>query len=156
MKDLAHYEALPYVIELLPEEDGGFTALHPELPGCVAWGDGAEEAVANLAASRSAWIEGTLASGGSIPEPADEETSGRITLRLPRDLHRSLTRRARREGVSLNTYIVSALSASDVAAELRSIVDSLEGLHMGAPNEALGTVLEFDMECKRTNLALAS
>lgn len=156
MNDPGNYEALPYLIELLPEEDGGFTAHHPELSGCVAWGDTAEEAVTNLAASRSAWIEGMLATGGEIPEPIDDETSGRITLRLPRSLHRSLARAARRDGVSLNTHIVSALSASVVVADLRAIIGSLGNASTETVNEAPGRVLEFSGRDQSTNLRLAS
>jgi hypothetical protein len=47
------------------------------------------------------------------PEPADDrDFSGRFLLRVPKSLHRTLAARSRREGISLNTYCVSALSAA--------------------------------------------
>lgn len=52
--------------------------------------------------------------GKKIPEPAIDldvsEYSGRITLRLPKTLHASLSEQAEREDVSLNQLLVSALS----------------------------------------------
>lgn len=50
-----------------------------------------------------------------FPEPliiSDEslDASGRVTLRMPKSLHAQLIRTADKEGVSLNQYIVSALS----------------------------------------------
>jgi hypothetical protein len=44
--------------------------------------------------------------------PEQEAYSGRLLLRMPQTLHGELARAAGREGVSLNTYITAALSAS--------------------------------------------
>lgn len=51
--------------------------------------------------------------GVGFPEPyptISDECSGRITLRLPKSLHTKVVRYADREDVSLNTYLVSAIS----------------------------------------------
>ena len=42
-------------------------------------------------------------------EPADD-FSGRVTLRIPRSLHRALAAAAEDEGVSLNGYLVNVLT----------------------------------------------
>lgn len=127
MKSLEEYLAMPYVVELLPEADGGYTATHPELPGCVAWGDSAEEALSNLADSRETWIAGCLERGLPIPEPVDDEATGRVTLRLPIDLHGALAREARRKRVSLNSLMVTALaqhtSLEEVALTIVAAMD---------------------------------
>ena len=108
-----------YRVELIPEEGGGFTALLPELPGCVAWGDSANEALENLDGSREAWIAGRALGGFAIPRPmAEEDASGRVTLRLPRSLHAEVVRLARRDAVSLNTYITRELSARAALAQV--------------------------------------
>lgn len=39
-----------------------------------------------------------------------EEYSGKLVLRIPRSLHRTLKEEARREGVSLNQYMLYRLS----------------------------------------------
>jgi hypothetical protein len=44
--------------------------------------------------------------------PADDGLTARITLRLPENLKRELEAAAAREGVSLNTWLVRALSRS--------------------------------------------
>jgi predicted HicB family RNase H-like nuclease len=52
------------------------------------------------------------AAGRPFPAPAEvqDEFSGRVTLRLPISLHRSVARLAEGEGASLNTYIITALA----------------------------------------------
>jgi len=39
---------IKYKVVLEPQEEGGFTAVVPNLPGCVSEGDTEEEAVANI------------------------------------------------------------------------------------------------------------
>lgn len=57
-----------------------------------------------------------------FPEPLedDEEYSGRITLRLPKSLHRAIALKATEEDVSLNWYIVTnlAIGLSERAASV--------------------------------------
>ncbi len=50
--------------------------------------------------------------GKPIPTPIVpiDDYSGRVTLRLPKSLHRALANAAEGEGVSLNSYLVSLLS----------------------------------------------
>ncbi|SRR5229473_4492903 len=51
--------------------------------------------------------------GSKFPGPEKElEYSGRITLRIPKFLHRELSLASEREGVSINQYVVSILSRS--------------------------------------------
>lgn len=47
-----------------------------------------------------------------IPKPNDKENqySGRITLRTPKSLHRTLAKKAEEEGVSLNQYLLYIVS----------------------------------------------
>ncbi|WP_252179623.1 toxin-antitoxin system HicB family antitoxin [Endozoicomonas sp. 4G] len=52
------------------------------------------------------------AKGKAMPTPYEpaNEYSGRVTLRLPKTLHRSLSEGAEQEGISLNQYLVNVLS----------------------------------------------
>ena len=48
MKTLEDYMKLNYRLEFEPDEDeGGYVAYFPELPGCITMGDTIEEAAAN-------------------------------------------------------------------------------------------------------------
>jgi hypothetical protein len=46
---------------------------------------------------------------GGTPEPVDEASSARITLRLPESLKQRIESSAAREGASVNTWLVQAL-----------------------------------------------
>ncbi len=58
-----------YAILLLPDPVRGYTALMPELPGCLSEGDTAAEAVAHLQEAASNWIQAELGQGHTIPDP---------------------------------------------------------------------------------------
>jgi len=59
------------------------------------------------------WITVALEDGKEIPEPAAEpQYSGKFLVRGPKSLHAALIREAELEGVSLNQFVVSALSAA--------------------------------------------
>jgi predicted RNase H-like HicB family nuclease len=59
-----------YLVELLwSEEDGGYIALVPDLPGCSAFGTAPEAAVHEIADAIEAWIAACRASGDPVPEP---------------------------------------------------------------------------------------
>ena len=53
----------------------------------------------------------------------DALPSGRIALRVPRSTHRYLLYRARIEGVSLNTYINTAISEKLGRAEKIEVIE---------------------------------
>src|SRR4029079_12941247 len=79
----------PYARTLIREDDGTYSAVILEFPGCVSQGDTPNEAISNLEDAATAWVEATLEQGQSIPEPsANTEYGGKIALRLPRSLHR--------------------------------------------------------------------
>lgn len=61
---------MKYLIEVFgSEEDEGYIAVVPDLPGCSAWGATAEEAVREIEHAQQAWIEACMKSGDPIPEP---------------------------------------------------------------------------------------
>lgn len=102
-------------ISVLTEEDGGgFFVEVPDLPGCMADGDTLEEAIKNAKEAIESWIEAAKAEGRPIPEPTfykdEEDYSGRLTVRIPKKLHKELAEIAQEQGVSLNQLILYALS----------------------------------------------
>jgi antitoxin HicB len=128
-----------YPIELIPDNDEpGYVAIHPDLEGCMAQGETADEAVAQLNAARELWIRTRFEDGLPIPEPKDnEEYSGRVLLRMPPWLHAKAAHVAKHQGVSLNQLLVSAIAerlgaweltgkAQNVMARLESTANTFE------------------------------
>jgi antitoxin HicB len=101
-----------YAVEIEQEDDGTWTVAVPDLPGAVAAAAGPVEAIAEVGDAIDAWIAAARAEGATVPPPtpAADQFSGRFVVRVPRSLHRAATQRAAREGVSLNTYCVTALT----------------------------------------------
>ena len=107
-RQIKEYLKLDYPFEVAME-DGDYYVSFPDLPGCMADGSTIEKALKNAEKAKRLWMETALAHGKDIPEPAGNY-SGRLVVRMPKSLHRDLTMRARREGVSLNQYIMSKLA----------------------------------------------
>jgi antitoxin HicB len=57
----------PYHVLLVAEPEGGYTAFHPDLKGCMAVGETREEALANLEEARRLWLETAYEHGDEIP-----------------------------------------------------------------------------------------
>ncbi len=89
-----------------------FEARVKELPDVVEYGDTAEEAYALAIDTIETTAEILAEKGRRMPRPMEipDDYSGRVTLRLPKTLHRSLAQAADDEGVSLNAYLVYVLT----------------------------------------------
>ena len=110
-KPLEYYIKLNYPITIHVAPEGGFVAEIEDLPGCYAQGETLEEAYNEIEIARKLWLETTFEDGQDIPLPSDEEEySGKFYIRTPKSLHRKLSLLAKREGVSLNQYLVSSLA----------------------------------------------
>ena len=112
MTETNHYPAQVF----WSNDDKGFIAVAPDLPGCSAFGRTRQDALNELQDAIQAWIEAAQAAGKPIPRPSapatDHQHSGKVLLRMPRRLHAQLARAAKQEGVSLNQYIVYVLSSA--------------------------------------------
>lgn len=59
-----------YAIELFySEEDEGYIAIVPELPGCSAFGETEERALREVKIAMQLWLEAARDMGRSIPVP---------------------------------------------------------------------------------------
>jgi predicted RNase H-like HicB family nuclease len=93
------------------EEDEGFIAVIPDLPGCSAFGETEEEAIKEVKIAQELWIKTAKKEGRKIPRPSSEDIySGKILARMPKSLHKALMEKAKDEGVSLNQLVVYLLS----------------------------------------------
>jgi antitoxin HicB len=109
--------AKPYHIWMVRDDTGGppqWVVGIEELRGCLSQGDTPEHALEMIREAMELWIEVSLEHGDSIPEPRSEleEFSGKFQVRMPASLHEKLARESRREGVSLNQFVVSALAGA--------------------------------------------
>jgi predicted RNase H-like HicB family nuclease len=56
-----------YTVILQKEEDGGYVATVPILPGCVSQGDTREEALKNIEEAIEVYLKDVRAAGESVP-----------------------------------------------------------------------------------------
>lgn len=124
-KTLAYYLDLEYTVRLKENEDGTYFAEIEELPGCFTEGETQDEALRMIEDAKKSWLEVAVARSIPISEPADTEFSGKLNVRLPKYLHRSLAYKAKQEGVSLNTLISTALSASIASKNTMLLADKV-------------------------------
>ena len=103
-----------------------FEARVKELPDLMEYADSYEEAYQLAIDAIETTAEVFAGKGRAMPQPhvSAEDYSGRITLRLPKSLHRAMVLASEEEGVSLNYYVVNVLSYySGFAAVRRQVFD---------------------------------
>jgi antitoxin HicB len=120
-KPLQFYLELKYPITIIPDITGGYVAEIEDLPGCFTQGETIEETYANMGEAKQLWLESAYEDGMDIPLPGNEvKYSGKFNVRIPASLHRKLHRLAEKEGVSLNQYVLFALSHASGVAESKA------------------------------------
>jgi len=63
-----------YAIEIFySEEDEGYIAIVPELPGCSAFGETEENALEEIKVAMELWLETAKNEGREIPQPRGKE-----------------------------------------------------------------------------------
>lgn len=96
------------------DDDQGFIAIAPDLPGSSAFGETEAKALTELDLAIDAWMEAARAAGNTIPAPSRPASpdlpSGKVLVRMPKGLHRRAALCAEREDVSLNQFIVARLA----------------------------------------------
>lgn len=94
--------------------DGEFVyrATIRELPHLVEYADSHEEAYALAHDAIQTLYEAAKQEGREFPAPSRDEVefSGRVTLRIPKGLHRQLSEQADAEGVSFNHFLATVLA----------------------------------------------
>lgn len=130
IKPIEYYIDLNYPITIYRAEEGGYVAELEDLPGCITEGETLEEVTQRIEDVRNAWIQIAYEDGIEIPLPrTDEEYSGKFIVRIPKYLHRRLAEKAIREGVSLNQYVESILSAGvstqNIIGEIKTGLDKI-------------------------------
>ena len=108
------------------ELDNGYIAIIPELSGCSSFGETYEKALENLKIAKQLYMEVLEEDNIVFPEAQHLQTySGKIRLRMPKELHEKLSNLAAENDMSLNTYIVYKLGTSVGKDEVIDIVKSM-------------------------------
>ncbi|EOV4177724.1 toxin-antitoxin system HicB family antitoxin [Yersinia enterocolitica] len=119
-----------YTISVKHERDEGewvYVARVDEIPDIVEFADTAEFA-RELAIDTISTAQNLCAEQGiPFPEPKtiSSTSSGRITLRMAKSLQNRLVNQADREGVSLNSYIVTCLSSYSMERSVSHQISSV-------------------------------
>ena len=102
----------PYIVKPVNQDEYGvnYVVEYIDFPGITGGGDTQEEAVQIANEALEMYIETLELEGKEIPSATNFNATGRVTLRLPKSMHLRVIEMAEREGVSLNAYIVDALS----------------------------------------------
>lgn len=133
-KYVGEYLLLDYSIQLSKDNDqlGPYwVAEHPDLPGCKSHGVTKEEALKNLNEAKVSWMYSYADLGKEIPKPYKikeiDSFSGKILLRLPKELHYKLSYKAKNDGISLNQEILYLLSSSFIETDMQKSLDTIIG-----------------------------
>ena len=119
-------DIMRYPIEVFwSDEDEGFIAIAPDLPGASAWGKSETEAIKELHTVIDLWLKAAKRTGNPVPKPsdrADVNYSGKFLMRVPKRLHADLARAAEAQSVSLNQYVLYLLTKGHgERAQVRSV-----------------------------------
>lgn len=141
-----------------------FEARVKELPDLTEYGDTFEETYALAIDAIKTTAEVFAEKGKPMPVPQEVagDYSGRVTLRLPKSLHRALAGSAEEEGVSLNQHLVNILAYfsgfaagamhGSGASEWKTVSRSTGGKASSRPNVQLVYSAELNrrVEWKKT------
>lgn len=148
------YEIKVYPIYL---DDGKieWCAEFPDLVGCVGGGNTLQEAIEDAQISKEIYLEYLEENNMDIPIPTIQKfdlPSGRISLRVAKSTHKKLLELADSDGVSLNSYINSAINEkigqSNVFNCVNGLLDSMQQIMIGAFNPVLKSILYRSNELK--------
>lgn len=109
MSKLSDY---PFEIRpLSPEEGGGYLISYPDFSDCISDGETVEEALKSGKDALRATVAALKAKALPIPAPnGGGVASGKFVARVPKTVHAQLTTRAKAEGVSLNTLVLTFIA----------------------------------------------
>lgn len=122
---LEYYLGLRYPVTVVPEKEGGYTVLIPDLPGCISVGETVEEALEMIEDARRLWLETAYKHGDEIPLPSTRYDST-VLVQIPSSLYRHLVKEALAEGISLNQLITALLVQANTLSAVQRTLKQLQ------------------------------
>ena len=109
MSKLADY---PFEIRPLSDEDGGgYLISFPDFAECISDGESVEQALENGRAALKETVAALKSKKLPVPAPnSGGVASGKFIARVPKTVHAQLATRAKAEGVSLNTLVLTFIA----------------------------------------------
>lgn len=105
---------IEYPFEIRPlsaEEGGGFLISYPDFSDCISDGATVEEAIFNGRDALKSTIAALKAKELPVPVPnGGSVASGKFVARVPKTVHAQLATRAKAEGVSLNSLVLTFIA----------------------------------------------
>lgn len=119
-----------FVVEQIAEHEGSGYNLYIPILGrysCRAFGGSISEAYQNLQVVLEYIVKQYQAKGIELPAPnetkeVEQEFSGRMVLRMPKDTHKRLYLEAKTNKISLNQYLVSLIERNNAYEEVKRIL----------------------------------
>ena len=112
MREVRKEDLLGYEIKIISDKESEYFAVRfPDFPGVVTGGHSLEQAMRNAQDALELTIDTMKEHKLPLPKPKTR-FSGQFNVRVPKDLHRELVRKAEEEGVSLNALVNYLLSQS--------------------------------------------
>lgn len=112
----------PFEVRPLSGEDGGgYLISFPDFAECISDGESVEEAIENGRDALKATIAALKARKLPVPAPnSGGVASGKFVARVPKTVHAQLATRAKAEGVSLNTLVLTFIAQGLGGSSARS------------------------------------
>lgn len=130
-----------------------------DLKGCVGQGKTCDEAIKELEENETVWLQMAEEDGGTIPGPSVEKPlaySGKFTVRLSKSLHQRAAEAADREGVSLNAFVLEAISERVGASGYNPVVEKIGSILEKFANvvaiSTLGAALNYNEKTSQLTL----
>jgi antitoxin HicB len=103
-----------YPFEVRPlssEEGGGYLISFPDFAECISDGESVDEAIENGRDALKATVAALKSKKLPVPAPnSGGVASGKFVARVPKTVHAQLATRARAEGVSLNSLVLTFIA----------------------------------------------
>jgi antitoxin HicB len=124
---MAKINDYPFEVRPLSDQDGGgYLISFPDFAECISDGESVEEAIENGRDALKATIAALKAKKLPVPAPnSGGVASGKFVARVPKTVHAQLATRAKAEGVSLNTLVLTFIAQGLGGGSARSRAKSV-------------------------------